>query len=69
MAEEWIAEERLRITLESHVAIEQATGALAQRETISVDEALLWLRGQAHGAQRTLAEVAHAVLDEAQPGT
>jgi hypothetical protein len=60
--------ERLRTALESRIAIEQAIRALARRENVSSDQALVWLRGQADLTQRALAEVAQATLDGAQPG-
>jgi len=62
-----LAEQQLRIALQGHIAIEQATGALAQRDTVTIDEALMRLLARAHARQQTLADVAQAILDEAPP--
>jgi AmiR/NasT family two-component response regulator len=62
-----LAEQQLRIALRSHIAIEQATGALAQRDTLTINEALMRLLARAHARQQTLADVAQAILDEAPP--
>jgi AmiR/NasT family two-component response regulator len=62
-----LAEQRLRIALQSHIAIEQAKGALSQRDTVTISEALMRLRARAHASRQTLAGVAQAVLTEASP--
>jgi AmiR/NasT family two-component response regulator len=51
----------------SQLAVERAQGVLAQRETINIDEAFVWLRDRSHDTGHSLADVAQAILDEAQP--
>jgi AmiR/NasT family two-component response regulator len=64
-----LAEQQLRVALLGPIAIEQAKGALAQLDAITIDEALMRLRARAHATQQTLAEVAQAILGEAFPQT
>jgi GAF domain-containing protein len=52
----------LQSALNSRVVIEQAKGALAQAEGISVDEAFVILRHRARSTQRRLVDVAAEVL-------
>ena len=56
--------EQLQGALNSRITIEQAKGALAQREAISIDVAFELLRGQARSTRRTLLEVAQDLLAE-----
>ena len=56
--------EQLQGALNSRIVIEQAKGALAQRESISIEAAFELLRGQARSTRRTLLEVAQDVLSE-----
>jgi AmiR/NasT family two-component response regulator len=62
-----LAEQQLRVALQSRIAVEKATGALAQRDTVTINEALMRLRARAHATQQTLADVAQAILGEAPP--
>jgi GAF domain-containing protein len=54
--------EQLQGALNSRIVIEQAKGALARIEGISVDEAFEVLRGRARSQRRRLVDVASAVL-------
>jgi transcriptional regulator with GAF, ATPase, and Fis domain len=54
--------EQLQGALNSRIVIEQAKGALARIEGISVDEAFEVLRGRARSQRRRLVDVATAVL-------
>ena len=54
---------QLQTALHSRVVIEQAKGVLAERATISVDEAFAALRQHARNTGRKLGEVASSVLD------
>lgn len=56
--------EQLQGALNSRIVIEQAKGALAQREAISIETAFQLLRGQARSTRRTLLEVAQELLAE-----
>ena len=56
--------EQLQGALNSRIVIEQAKGALAQRESISIETAFELLRGQARSTRRPLLEVAQDVLSE-----
>jgi GAF domain-containing protein len=60
--------EQLQIALNSRVVIEQAKGALAQAESIGLDEAFERLRTQARSSRRRIVDVAQAFLDEHQRG-
>jgi transcriptional regulator with GAF, ATPase, and Fis domain len=54
--------EQLQGALNSRIVIEQAKGALSQRESISVDEAFVLLRARARSERRRLLDVAGEVL-------
>jgi GAF domain-containing protein len=54
--------EQLQGALNSRITIEQAKGALAQMESISVDEAFTLLRESARSSRRRLSDVAAEVL-------
>jgi GAF domain-containing protein len=56
--------EQLQGALNSRIVIEQAKGALARIEGISVDEAFTRLRHRARSSRRRLADVAAEVLGE-----
>lgn len=56
--------EQLQAALNSRIIIEQAKGALAQMEGISVDEAFTLLRESARSSRTRLVEVASAVLND-----
>ncbi len=58
--------EQLQFALNSRVVIEQAKGAMAQAEQISLDEAFTRMRAQARSTHRRLVEVAQAQLDRTQ---
>lgn len=58
--------QQLQGALNSRILVEQAKGALAQREGIGVDEAFNRLRSQARSSRQRIADVAAAFLDEAQ---
>jgi GAF domain-containing protein len=60
---------QLQIALNSRVVIEQAKGAIAQAEKISLDEAFERLRREARSTQHRIVDVARAHLNQAQPGT
>src|SRR6478735_2917512 len=60
--------EQLQIALNSRVVIEQAKGAMAQSERISLDEAFTRLRGEARATHQRLVDVAQAFLDKHQYG-
>jgi GAF domain-containing protein len=55
--------EQLQLALNSRVVIEQAKGMLAERHTISVDEAFGVMRAYARRNNHKLTDVAHAVID------
>ena len=55
--------EQLQVALNSRIVIEQAKGAFAQRNGISVDEAFRRLRQEARTSQQKLTEVCAEVLD------
>jgi GAF domain-containing protein len=54
--------EQLQTALNSRVLIEQATGVLAERHHIDMDQAFGYLRAHAHSRNQPLSEVAHAVV-------
>jgi hypothetical protein len=54
---------QLQGTLSGRILIEQAKGFLAQRQNIPVEEAFLVLREYARAGDRTLPDVARAVID------
>ena len=56
--------EQLQGALNSRIVIEQAKGALAQREGISVDAAFELIRQRARSSNQRLADVARALLGE-----
>jgi GAF domain-containing protein len=56
--------EQLQAALNSRVIIEQAKGAVAQAQGISVDDAFTVIRGYARKHNRRLTEVAHAVVTD-----
>jgi transcriptional regulator with GAF, ATPase, and Fis domain len=58
--------EQLQGALNSRIVIEQAKGAIAQSQGVSVDEAFARMRSYARGSHLRLSEVAHAVV--ADPG-
>ncbi|TDE03136.1 ANTAR domain-containing protein [Jiangella asiatica] len=55
--------EQLQSALNSRILIEQAKGVLAERLSLSVDEAFAWLRDNARRHNRKLHDVAAAVVD------
>lgn len=55
--------EQLQGALNSRVVIEQAKGALAQRQGITIGAAFELLRAQARSSQQSLAEVARRLLE------
>jgi len=59
-----ILSEQLQGALNSRIAIEQAKGAVAQANDISVDEAFTLLRGYARRNNRRLSEVARAIFTD-----
>ena len=59
--------EQLQGALNSRIIVEQAKGALAQREGVSIEEAFQVLRTRARESQRRIVDVANAVLDQ-RPG-
>jgi GAF domain-containing protein len=61
-----ILTEQLQGALNSRVVIEQAKGAIAQSQGVSVDAAFVVLRGYARRTNRKLTDVAHAVLADPQ---
>jgi GAF domain-containing protein len=65
---EHLAEE-LHFALNSRIVIEQAKGALAQADGISLDEAFDLLRNRARSTRTRLTDVAQAFLDETQRGS
>jgi GAF domain-containing protein len=60
--------EQLQIALNSRVVIEQAKGAMAQVDHISLDEAFALLRQEARSTHQRLVDVAQAFLDRHQYG-
>jgi GAF domain-containing protein len=60
--------EQLQIALNSRVVIEQAKGAMAQADHLSLDEAFAVLRGEARATHQRLVDVAQAFLDKHQYG-
>lgn len=56
--------EQLQGALNSRIIIEQAKGAVAQREGVSIDAAFDLLRERARSTRRRIVDVAAAVLDE-----
>ena len=58
-----VLSEQLQNALNSRVLIEQAKGALAEREGIDVDKAFVRLRDHARRTHQPLTQVAKAVLD------
>jgi GAF domain-containing protein len=56
--------EQLQEALNSRIIIEQAKGALAQREGVSIAVALEMMRAQARSARRRLVDVANDILTE-----
>ena len=61
--------EQLQIALNSRVVIEQAKGAMAQAEHISLDEAFARLRSEARSTHQRLVDVAQDFLDQHQQGS
>ena len=61
--------EQLQLALNSRVVIEQAKGALAQAEHISLEEAFTRLRTEARSTHLRLVDVAQAFLDKHQYGS
>jgi AmiR/NasT family two-component response regulator len=57
------------MALNSRVVIEQAKGAMAQSERISLDEAFTRLRTEARSTHERLVDVAQAFLDKHQYGS
>ena len=57
--------EQLQGALNSRIVIEQAKGAIAQAHDISVDDAFLKIRAYARSHNRTLRDVAHAIVNDA----
>jgi AmiR/NasT family two-component response regulator len=55
--------EQLQVALNSRIVIEQARGAFAQLNHVSVDEAFRLLRQEARTSRRKLTEVCAEVLD------
>ena len=60
--------EQLEGALNSRILIEQAKGALAQRQGITPTEAFVQLRQQARSSRRRLTDVAEDLLRESLPG-
>jgi GAF domain-containing protein len=54
--------EQLQSALNSRIVIEQAKGAIAQYQNVSVDDAFLLLRSHARRTNNRLGDVAHAAL-------
>lgn len=54
--------EQLKAALDSQLAPEQAKAIVAERATVTIDEAVDILRNYAHLHNQTLAEVADAVV-------
>ena len=65
--EQTILSEQLQTALHSRVVVEQAKGALAARAGVSVGEAFDRMRAYARRNNRTLTDVASAVVDGAAP--
>ena len=59
-----ILSEQLQGALNSRIAIEQAKGAVAQANDVSVDEAFLLIRNYARRNNRRLGDVAHAIFTD-----
>jgi GAF domain-containing protein len=57
-----ILTEQLQGALNSRIVIEQAKGAVAQAQGVTVDEAFAAIRGYARGNNRKLTEVAHDIV-------
>ena len=60
--------DQLQAALNSRIVIEQAKGALAQAEGISLDEAFVRLRADARRSQTKLVQVAQTYLDARERG-
>jgi GAF domain-containing protein len=58
--------EQLQFALNSRIVIEQAKGALAQADGITLDEAFQRLRTRARSSRNKLVDVAQAYLEQAQ---
>lgn len=58
-----VVTEQLQAALNSRIRIEQAKGVLAERLTVSVDEAFAILRRNARASNQKLSTVAQAVID------
>ncbi len=56
--------EQLQGALNSRIIIEQAKGALAQREGVSIDEAFEILRSRARASQQRIVDIATGVLEQ-----
>jgi AmiR/NasT family two-component response regulator len=54
---------QLQVALNSRVVIEQATGVIAERRHLDMDQSFTLLRGTAHTGNRPLSELACAVID------
>jgi hypothetical protein len=59
-----VLSEQLQAALNSRIVIEQAKGAVAQAQGVSVDEAFVRLRAHARGTGAHLVDVAHAALTD-----
>jgi len=59
-----ILTEQLQGALNSRIVIEQAKGAIAQAQGISVDEAFTKMRSYARRTNRRLSDIAHAVVTD-----
>ena len=59
--------EQLQGALNSRIIVEQAKGALAQREGVTIEAAFELLRHRARSTQQRIVDVATAVLEERSP--
>jgi transcriptional regulator with GAF, ATPase, and Fis domain len=62
--EKHLLSQQLQIALNTRVIIEQAKGMLAERRSLSMDQAFSALRAYARNSNRKLADVALAVIDD-----
>lgn len=58
--------EQLQAALKRRLTVAQATGVVAERTGVGVEEAFEMLRAYAHARHRKLAELAHAVIHEGE---